>query len=384
MPDYLHYQQRLDALAQDDCLRTFRQGERRADQFVVKGHAMLDLSSNDYLGLARSEALKAQFFALYPPQQHTLSSSSSRLLTGNFAEHDALERALDAAYGRQSLLFNSGYHMNIGILPAIADAHTLIVSDELIHASMIDGIRLSRAQRQRFAHQDFAQLELLLQAAQQESAVERILVVTESLFSMDGDLTDLAALVALKKRYHKVMLYVDEAHAVGIHGARGLGVAEASGCLADIDFLLGTFGKALASMGGFVVCDAPLRDYLINTCRSLIFSTALPPINVAWSRFVFEQMQTMQDKRQHLQQLTEQLRTAVQARRLTCPGHGHIVPVVYGANEIAVEKAALLQREGFHVLPIRPPTVAPGSARVRLCLHADLTWAQLETLVAHL
>lgn len=385
-PLYQAYADRLSELKGRDQLRQFK-AIRREQAYVWQRGAsdarpLLDLSSNDYLGLASDAALMAEFSESYPLQSHALGSTSSRLLTGDFTEHQALERLLAEAFGRSVLVFNSGYHANLGILPALADEHSLIVSDELIHASMIDGIRLSKAQRQRFAHQDYDELARLLAAAQADEGVERVFVVVESVYSMDGDTADLRRLVQLKARYPKTLLYVDEAHGIGVFGERGLGVAEAQGVLSDIDFFVGAFGKALASVGGYVVCEPVIREYLINTMRPLIFSTNLPPINAAWTAFVFKKMLGMRAEREHLQQLSARLRSSLQAQGLVCPGDTHIVPVVYGANAVALQRAEAMQAAGFYVLPIRYPTVAQGQARVRLSLHAGLAWETIEPLLA--
>lgn len=381
-PLYHSYAETLDELKRQGNYRFFKQIVRQGQQIQLSGQSMLNLSANDYLALAQNQQLKKQFLAEHCLDAQHFTSSSSRLLTGNFAEYEQLEQQLSQAFGRTSLLFNSGYHMNVGILPALSDAKTLIISDELIHASMIDGIRLSKAQKQRYAHQDLEQLEQLLLAAQDNDAINKVIVVTESVYSMDGDISDLKALVALKKQYSKVMLYVDEAHAIGVYGNKGLGVAEQMQCIAEIDFLVGTFGKALASVGGYLLCDAVIREYLINKMRSLIFSTAQAPINMAWTSFMFTQMQSMQAQRQNLLQISQQLKQAVLDQGLPCPTDSHIVPIIYGENQIAVDKAQRMQEAGFYVLPIRPPTVVAGTARVRVCLHADLKWSQLEDLVA--
>ncbi|OUY05955.1 8-amino-7-oxononanoate synthase [Acinetobacter populi] len=383
-PLYQSYADTLEQLKHKDNFRFFKEIQHHGQYAILNGSTMLNLSSNDYLGLAQNEALKQQFFDLYPVETRHLTSSSSRLLTGNFPEYEQLEASLSQAFGRASLLLNSGYHMNIGILPALTDSKTLIISDELIHASIIDGIRLSKAQKQRYAHQDLAQLEQLLIQAANRDEIEKIMVVTESVYSMDGDITNLNALVALKQKYAKVMLYVDEAHAIGVYGDKGLGCAEQQNCIADIDFLVGTFGKALASVGGYLICDEIIREFLINKMRSLIFSTAQPPLNMAWTNFIFHYMQQMQDKRQHLLQISQKLKQAVLDRGLACPTDSHIIPVIYGENQIAVDKALQMQRAGFYVLPIRPPTVAEGTARVRISLDANLSWSQLEPLIAHL
>src|SRR5690606_10664840 len=296
------YAAKLDELKQQGNLRQFTSNIQHGRYIEIKNHTMLNLSSNDYLGLASDIKLREQFFEETPNELRIMSASSSRLLTGNFPEYEQLESSLSQAFqGRAALLFNSGYHMNIGILPALADSKTLILADKLVHASMIDGIRLSSAKAVRYRHNDLAHLARLLEQYNDDAQIERIIVVTESIFSMDGDETDLAALVQLKQRYPKVMLYVDEAHAIGVRGERGLGCAEQYAVLEQIDFLVGTFGKALASVGGYLISHPLIRDYLINRMRPLIFSTAQPPLNMAWTRFMFQKMLQMQAQRQHLQ-----------------------------------------------------------------------------------
>lgn len=383
-PLYENYAEQLQQLKQKENYRFFKDLQHDGLSICVRtagqSKTMLNLSSNDYLGLAQRQDLKQQFLQDYPIAQQYFSSSSSRLLTGNFKEYQRLEHSLNQAFARSSLIFNSGYHMNIGILPALADAQSLIISDELIHASMIDGIRLSKAQRQRYAHQDLLQLEQFIQNAMDNPEIHKIFVVTESIFSMDGDMTDLKKLVALKKQYPKVLLYVDEAHAIGVYGQRGLGCAELFDCIDEIDFLVGTFGKALASIGGYLICDEIIRDYLINTMRSLIFSTAQAPINMAWTDFIFNYMQNLNEQRQHLQQLAKDLSQYIRRQGQLCPTDSHIIPVIYGENQLALQKAKQMQDAGFYVLPIRPPTVAQGTARVRICLNAELSQTDIQPL----
>lgn len=341
---------------------------------------MLNLSSNDYLGLATDESLRKAFMEEVSAEDSLLSSSSSRLLTGNFAVHDRLERLLAESFGKEAaLVFSSGYHMNTGILPAVADAHTLILADKLVHASLIDGIRLSAAKCIRFRHQDYAQLEALLQ--KHHADFHRILIVTESIFSMDGDVAPLQQLVELKQRYPGTMLYVDEAHAIGVCGQNGLGVAEEQACIPGIDFLCGTFGKAVASVGAYVACSLPVRNYLINRMRTLIFTTALPPLNVAWTEFIVKRLPDMNERRKRLATLSEQLRTALKKKGYACPSESHIVPMLVGASKETVLKAEELQRKGFYVLPVRPPTVPEGTSRLRFSLTATLSAGELEQLI---
>lgn len=274
---------------------------------------MLNLSSNDYLGLAADTALRDEFMRTLSERDFLFSSSSSRLLTGNFTVYDELEQMLAELFGASgALVFSSGYHMNTGILPAVADAHTLILADKLVHASLIDGIRLSAARCIRYRHQDYGQLEALL--AKSYKDYERIIIVTESIFSMDGDVAPLDRLVDLKKRYPGVMLYVDEAHGIGVRGRSGLGVAEEQGCLKDIDFLCGTFGKALASVGAYVVCSEVMRSFLVNRMRTFIFTTALPPLNVAWTKFILSRLGGWNDRRERLAEAALRVQAAVRGQ----------------------------------------------------------------------
>ena len=378
-----HYAQQLDALKQQGNLRQFTANRQQGRRIQIGGRQMLNLASNDYLGLASDIQLREQFFDETPNAQRWMSSSSSRLLTGNFPEYEQLEASLSRAFhGRAALLFNSGYHMNIGILPALSDSKTLILADKLVHASMIDGIRLSAAKYVRYRHNDLPHLAQLLQKYHEDEAFERIIVVTESIFSMDGDETDLAELVRIKKQFSKVMLYVDEAHAVGVRGAQGLGCAEQYGVIDEVDLIVGAFGKAMASIGGYLICHPVIRAYLINSMRPLIFSTALPPVCMAWTDFIFQKVLALNPQRQHLQRTSQSLRQAVAAKGFDCPSSSHIVPVIIGESQKTVEKAQALQAAGFYIMPVRPPTVPQGSSRLRISLIASIEQAELDQLAA--
>lgn len=341
------------------------------DKWIIRdGRKMLNLSSNDYLGLSRDMQLRKEFLTWAMEEYLPLSSTSSRLLTGNYPAYTELEKALASAYGKESaLVFNSGYHANVGILPALADKETLILADKLVHASLIDGIRLSGATYKRFRHQDYEQAEQILQASVR--TYKRIILVTESIFSMDGDIADLHRLVRLKQEYPNVLLYVDEAHAIGVRGKTGLGIAEESGTLPDIDLLVGTFGKALASMGAFVACSRLLHDVLVNRMRPLIFSTALPPLQVAWTSYLFQLLPHMEERRKHLQRLSASVAQALQGKGGEISS-SHIIPYIVKDSEDCLRLAEFLQRKGFYCLAIRPPTVPQGTARLRLSITADL------------
>ncbi len=373
-----HFQQQLDDLKLQGQYRHFKSGVSSAPLIQFNGTTMLNLSSNDYLGLAADQALREEFFDLTPMHERQMSASSSRLLTGNFPAYERLEASMSQAFGRAVLLFNSGYHMNIGILPALVDSKTMIVADKLVHASIIDGIRLSTANYVRYRHNDLAHLQQLLTKYQADDKIERIMVVTESIFSMDGDETDLRALVALKQQFDKVLLYVDEAHAIGVRGQHGLGCAEQYQVLAEIDLLVGTFGKALASVGGYLVCDPVIREYLINHMRPLIFSTAQPPICMAWTDFIFQKMQSLQQERQQLASLALEAKQQIESLGYRCPSSSQIVPVIMGEAAQTVAAAEYMQQQGFYILPLRPPTVPQNTSRLRLCLNQHVTPTQLQ------
>ena len=349
---YEKYAEELDALKVSGNLRELPSGQHDGKWIISSGNRLLNLSSNDYLGLASNMELLHEFHDRVQSsgEQLPMSSSSSRLLTGNFRVYDTLEERLAAMYGRESaLVLSSGYHMNTGILPALCDKGTLILADKLVHASLIDGIRLSGARCIRYRHQDYSQLEKLIE--KEHSDCDRIIIVTESIFSMDGDTAPLQRLVEIKRRCDKVMLYVDEAHAVGVRGERGLGLAEECGCIGDIDLLCGTFGKALASVGAHVICDSIIKEYLVNRMRTLIFTTAMPPVNVAWTLFVMERLHSFKDRRERLLRHSERLRKVLHDKGSETPSASHIIPLIIGPATDTVIKAEDMRRKGFYVLP---------------------------------
>ena len=378
-----HYASQLDDLKKQGNLRQFTANIQMGRDIQINDRNMLNLSSNDYLGLAVDERLREEFFDLIPISEQRMSSSSSRLLTGNFPEYEQLEQALSQLFGhRAALLFNSGYHMNIGILPALCDSKTLILADKLVHASLIDGMRLSTAQYVRYRHNDLNHLDALLKKYQADQTFERIIIVTESIFSMDGDEADLAALVALKKQYSNVMLYVDEAHAIGVRGKQGLGIVEQAAVIQDVDFIVGTFGKALASVGAYLICDPIIRDFLINKMRPLIFSTAQPPMCMAWTNFILQKVVEMSNQREYLKALSHSLNSQILAKNYDCPSSSQIVPVIVGDSIQTVALAHEMQKAGFYIMPVRPPTVPQGASRLRICLNTRIDQHDLDRLVS--
>lgn len=374
------FKQQLEQLGAQNQYRSIPDLIHQGRYITRENRKMLNMSSNDYLGLASDENLRRSFLKQYGGNFPSFTSSSSRLLTGNFPIYTDLEELVAQRFQRESaLLFNSGYHANLGILPALT-TKSLILADKFVHASMIDGIRLSRCAFFRYRHNDYEHLKNLLE--KNVGKFDRTFIVTESVFSMDGDVADLKQLVQLKKQFPNTYLYVDEAHAIGVYGQNGLGIAEQDNLIAEIDLLVGTFGKALASMGAYVVCDQILKECLINQMRPLIFSTALPPFNVAWTHFIFERLPQFSKERTHLEQLSAFLRQEVEHRTQIMPSQTCIVPYILGENEVTLAKAKTLQEQGYYCLPIRPPTVPKGTSRIRLSLTADMTIDEIKQFVA--
>ena len=374
------FKQQLEQLSAQNQYRSIPDLVHQGRYIMRENRKMLNMSSNDYLGLASNENLRQSFLQQYGDNFPSFTSSSSRLLTGNFPVYTDLEQLIAQRFQRESaLLFNSGYHANLGILPALTTTKSLILADKLVHASMIDGIRLSQCEFFRYRHNDYEHLKSLLEKNARK--FDRTFIVTESVFSMDGDVVDLNYLVQLKKQFPNTYLYVDEAHAIGVYGKNGLGIAERANVITDIDLLVGTFGKALASMGAYVVCDQILKECLINQMRPLIFSTALPPFNVAWTHFIFERLPQLSKERTHLEQLSAFLRQEVEYRTQIMPSQTCIVPYILGENEATLAKAKALQEQGYYCLPIRPPTVPKGTSRIRLSLTADMTMDEVKQFV---
>lgn len=350
---------------------------------------MTDFSSNDYLGIANDENLSREFLnTLDKSGKHFFSSSASRLLLSLQSDYKELESFLESHYGKPALLFNSGYHANTGILPAlVTDSKSLIVADKLVHASIIDGIVLSRAEFRRFPHNDMKALRKIIESNNND--FERIIVVTESVFSMDGDKAPLDKFLELKKEFPKIILYLDEAHAFGVKGDKGLGLARNFEDPSDpekcFDIIVCPLGKAAASMGAFVICNGEIKDLLVNKSRSLIFSTALPPVQVCWTRFVFERILGMEEERKHLHDLSIRLDEIIRKYSPAQPEIvSHIHPLIIGDSHKTLEISRLLYNQGIKAMPIRKPTVPGGTERIRFSLSASMTFDDLDKLASAL
>lgn len=373
----MDFSERLDNLR--------REGNFREIPRMTSGD-IIDFSTNDYLGIGSNPDIQAAFFADPASLQVPMTSSAARLLAPRQIEYDNLEVALRLLYSRRrgddtgALLFNSGYHANTGLIPALASGNdTMILADRLVHASIIDGIILSKAKFARFRHNDTDHLRELLEKHSGE--FRNILVIVESVYSMDGDRADIEALLGLRREFPNVALYVDEAHAFGVLGPRGLGLVADSSAPWEVDVVVGTFGKAAASMGAFAITDAATRDYLINSSRSFIFSTALPPMQVAWSRFTLSKLLYGNTQREHLSHLAGELNRVLRQFSVIPIEESHIQPLVIGDPKEAVDLSnRLLTLYGIKALPIRKPTVPAGTERLRFSLSAAMSMDDIAVL----
>ncbi len=348
--------------------RLFREPASPGDALV--------LCSNDYLGLAADKGELAAVAAAPP----SAGAGASRLISGEHAEHGALEREVAAWVGLEAALaFSSGYAANVGALAALAGPEDVIVSDALNHASIIDGCRMSRARVRVVPHLDIAAVEQALRGAR---SARRRLVVTESYFSMDGDSPDLRRLRAACDA-NDAALYLDEAHALGVFGLGGRGLAHATGITPDV--LVGTFGKAVGMQGAFVAGSATLRSWLWNRARSFVFSTGIAPWLAAAIRRRVARVIAADRERARLAAIVLRVRTALVAAGAPIPAsHGPIIPWLVGDPAVAVALRDRLLARGLFVQAIRPPTVPAGTSRLRLTLHAGLGDADVDRASATL
>ena len=361
--------------------RTMLISGRQASRVTCNGHDVLLLCSNNYLGLADHPALAAASIAAI--EQYGTSSGASRLVSGTMELHEQLESSVASFKKRDAaLLFNSGHAANTGIIPALVGRGDVVFSDRLNHASIIDGIMLSGARLVRYPHNDSRSLATLME----KHAKGRCLIVSDGVFSMDGDIAHLSELVELKRR-HGALLMVDDAHGSGVLGERGRGSAELLGVGSDVDIQMGTFGKALGSFGAYAAVSAEMRDLLINRARSFIFSTSLPPSVLAASLAAVELVQTPEGDglREKLYANTRFFRNSLIEAGFRVPdGSTQIVPVVIGSAVITMQFSDALLAEGLFAQGIRPPTVPAGTSRLRFTLMATHTHADLADAIEHI
>jgi len=346
------------------------------------GQVLLNLSANDYLGLAQDPRIIAA--AQEAAARWGAGAGASRLVAGNLALHEAVEARVAEFKGTEAaVIFSTGYMANLGVISALVGEGDVVFGDRLNHASIYDGIKLAGASLTRFPHRDLNRLEDLLRKSQ---GAKRRLIITDSVFSVDGDLAPLKDLVALKER-HGAWLLIDEAHATGVLGPRGAGLAAALGLTDRVEIHLGTFSKAFGSLGGYVAGDRRLIEYLHNRARSFIYSTALAPPILGAIAQALEIVAREPQRRGYLLAEAAKFRQDLLAGGLdTLGSETQIIPVLVGDNARTLEFAAQLRARGLMAVALRPPTVPPGKARVRLSLSAAHAAADLararETIVA--
>jgi 8-amino-7-oxononanoate synthase len=352
---------------------------RRGACVHVDGQALLDFSSNDYLGLAGDPRLAAAATAALA--RGPTGAAAARLISGTHPLHLELEAAL-ASYKRTeaALLFGSGYLANVGAIPALVGPRDVIYADRLNHASLHDGCRLSRAEVRTFAHNDIAALADLLAA--DRGQFRRRLIVVDSVFSMDGDLAPLCEIVPLAQAYD-AWTYVDDAHGTGVLGRDGRGGAEHWAVEGRIDVIMGTLGKALGTSGAFVAGSRTLIDYLSNRARSFVYTTATPPAVAAATIEAIRIATTEPERRTNLRAAARRLRAGLAAlgHSVDGPSDGHIVPVPIGEADATMRVGAALRARGLLVGAVRPPTVPVGTSRLRLTVSAAHTSADIDALL---
>ena len=352
----------------------------RAEFRTLEDLAGINLYSNDYLGLARDRRLKEAVLRAVA-EAKLMGGTGSRLLSGNAATWEDLERKFAQFAGTEAAVyFGSGYTANVGLISGIVGGGDFVFSDASNHASLIDGIRLSGAEKIIYPHGDMDFLQNALRGHAGRRGAK--LIVTESIFSMEGDVAPIRRMIELAERYG-ASLVVDEAHATGVCGSEGRGVAVHTGLERGLFATVHTCGKALASAGAFVCGSRMLRDYLINRARTFIFTTAAPPYMAGQIGAALALVREANGKREHLKVMSGFLRAELREAGLDCgTSSTHIVPVLLGSNEAALHVAGELQAAGFAVRAIRPPTVPVGSSRVRLSLTASLSFDDVRRLAA--
>jgi len=357
----------LENLEQQHLKRKIRvSAEATQAWLTVNGKRQLNLASNNYLGLADDQRLKEA--AIQATQAYGAGATASRLIVGNHPLYEQAERALrEWKQAEAGLILNSGYTANIGILSALANRDTIIFSDKLNHASIVDGLILSRAEMKRYRHLDMAHLQSLLAKAPAEM---RKLIVTDTIFSMDGDMAPLNELVDLKERYG-ALLMVDEAHASGIYGTKGEGLVHQLGLSDQVDIVMGTFSKALGSFGAYVTGRRIMIDYLVNHMRSFIYTTALPPGALGAIHASIGIVETDQHRRRQLIENGLLFRNGLRSAGFQLAGsESHIIPIVVGPADVTLAFGKQLQEAGVAAIAVRPPTVPQNGSRIRFTVMA--------------
>ena len=364
------YEDKLLELEKDSNLRYLKNFIQDGKYLIWNNSKLLNLSSNDYLGISINDNIKDNFLSSYKGK---IENPSARLLSGSnkvFIElEDLIKNELKV---EDVLLFNSGYHANVGIYSSLLNRDDVVFIDKLNHASIIDGIHLSGAKLIPFNHLDYIDLEIKLEKYRNQ--YKNAIISSETLFSMDGDIADINKLVELKNKYNSLLI-IDEAHSFGVYGD-GRGICRSLNLTNEIDLIMGTFGKAVGSYGAFAAGKKAIVSYLVNFARSFIFSTALPEITVSFSKYVLENYIFSSSE---LQNKLFDITNYTLSKFSDTPSKSYIIPVILGENERAVKVSDELIKKGFYILPIRYPTVKKGSARIRISLNPCITKEEIDS-----
>ncbi len=337
----------------------------------------INFSSNDYLGIVQDKKLLKEFYSKYRPR---LSSSSSRLMSGSYTEVMELEKRAEEIYKKPCIVFNSGFDANSSIVETFYGKNSLIITDRLNHASIYDGIINSGAEIVRYKHLDMENLEEMLKKYSEKYS--DILVVCETVYSMDGDITPIKKVVELKKKYN-FSLIIDEAHSYGVYG---YGIAYNFNLVKDIDFLIIPLGKGGGSMGAFVFCDEIMKEYIVNKNRKFIFTTALPPINNMWNLFILNKMESdeFKKKRKKLFEIIDFTLKKLKENNIKINSVSHIISIVIGDNKKIIKIENNLRAKGYFISGIKEPTVPKNTARFRISLNPEISFKNIENFIREL
>lgn len=350
--------------------------QKEGECAVINGKKLINFSSNDYLGLSTNKVLVEEFCDKFlHSAEFCFSSASARLLSGTSKIYSSLESTIATLFNKDAaLVFNTGYQCNLGVVSTLVGKGDVVFCDKLNHASIIDGMRLSEGTFYRYKHLDYGNLEELLK--KHRNKYKRAIIISESVFSMDGDIADIDKLIELKHKYN-TLLMIDEAHAFGAIDDNCAGITN----YRDVDIITATFGKALSSFGAFVVSNKSIIEYLINKARSFIFSTSIPPVNIMWTNWLLtEKKSLVEQQRKKLSNLVIQAHKYLTEIGINTVSETQIIPIVMKSPDKAEKIAQQLWEYGYFVLPIRPPSVPIGTSRLRLSLTANMEFEQVKKL----
>lgn len=346
--------------------------ENRYRVVKTNDESLYNFSSNDYLGLSRDKDLLQKFYQNYNFDNYRLSSSSSRLIDGSYSAVMKLEKRVEEIYEKPCLVFNSGFDANSSVIETFFNKNSLIITDRLNHASIYEGCINSRAKICRYKHLDINILEKLLE--KYSKIYDDILVVTETIYSMDGDCADIKKICDLKDKY-KFNLMIDEAHSYGVYG---YGIAYNEKLVDKIDFLVIPLGKAGASVGAYVICNEIYKKYLINKSKKFIYSTALPPVNNLWNLFILENMINFKNKIEKIEDLVSFSLKTLKNLRLETKSTSHIISIIIGDNLKTINLSNNLKELGYLTYAIKEPTVPKNTARLRISLSTNMKKEDIE------